>query len=317
MITWVLGRGGLVGSSVEAKLLNRSTVWVPESPIQWGNQSIFEETFKQAFTQFIEHISHEDWAILWCAGNSVVSSSLGDLQREGKSINFICSQLSILPKSLQSRGILSFTSSAGGVYGGSTGTIFSENTTPQPINDYGFAKLKTEQQLIDFAKHTNTRVAIFRLANIYGPNQDTRKPQGLISAITHSLLHHKPVNIYVPLQTVRNYIYADDVGEVIARCVTQLNSDQKSNTCLKLVASDRNISLSSLINEFRLVYGHRPMVVNTVSKVAAKHPINLRLNSVINEPFDNFSFTPLAVGISRLKTKYLMGIGGSHQTKSE
>ena len=61
MITWVLGRGGLVGSSVEAKLRSRSTVWVPESPIQWRNQSIFEETFNNAFTQFIRHIAQEDY----------------------------------------------------------------------------------------------------------------------------------------------------------------------------------------------------------------------------------------------------------------
>ena len=306
MITWVLGRGGLVGSSVEAKLRSRSTVWVPESPIQWGDQSLFEESFKQAFTQFIQHIAQEDWAILWCAGNSVVSSSLGDLQRESDFINFICSQISLLPQPLQLRGILSFASSAGGVYGGSVGTVFSESTIPQPINDYGFTKLKTEELLINLAKSTSTRAAIFRLANVYGPNQNTVKSQGLISAITHSMLHHKPVNIYVPLQTVRNYVYADDVGEVIARCVTRLSADQKSKTFLKLVASDRNISLSSLINEFRLVYGHQPMVVNTVSKVAGMHPISLRLKSKTVEPFDNFSFTPLPVGIERVRHKSLV-----------
>ena len=313
MITWVLGRGGLVGSSVEAKLQSRSTVWVPESPIQWGDQSLLEESFNQAFTQFIQQTAQEDWAILWCAGNSVVSSSPRDLQREADFINYICAQISLLPQSLQSRGILSFASSAGGVYGGSAGTIFSESTIPQPINDYGFAKLKTEQLLINLAKNTSTKAAIFRLANVYGPNQNTGKPQGLISAITHSMLHHKPVNIYVSLQTIRNYIYADDVGEVIARSVTQLTNDQMPNIYLKVVASDRNISLSSLINEFRLVYGHRSMVVNTVSKVAGKHPISLRLKSNIDEHFDNFSFTPLAVGISRIKTKHLMSIGGFDQ----
>jgi UDP-glucose 4-epimerase len=184
--------------------------------------------------------------------------------------------------------------------------MFSEVTLPQPINEYGFAKLKTEELLVNLAKNTRSRAAIFRLANVYGPNQDTGKPQGLISAITHSMLHQKPVNIYVPLQTVRNYVYADDVGEVIARCITRLNADQRSKTFLKLVASDRNISLSSLINEFRLVYGHRPMVVNSVSKVAGKHPISLRLRSMVDEPFDNFSFTPLAVGIERVRNKLLV-----------
>jgi UDP-glucose 4-epimerase len=308
MIAWVLGRGGLVGSSVEAKLLSRSTVWAPESGIQWNHKFLFENTFRQAMEQFTQSISNDDWAILWCAGNNVVSSSFEDLRREGEFIAFICLQLSLLPRSIQSRGLLSFTSSAGGVYGGSSGIVFNENTIPRPANSYGHAKLETEQKLINFANQSNTKVAIFRIANVYGPNQDTEKPQGIISAITHSLLHHKPVNIYVPLQTIRNYIYADDVGEVIARSVTQLAGDQKAKSYLKVVASDRNISLSSLINEFRLVYGHRPMVVNSVSKVAAQHPVNLRLQSIVEESNPRLSFTPLAVGIDRVRGASLVGL---------
>lgn len=297
MIAWVLGRGGLVGSSVEAKLLSRSTVWAPESPIQWDHKFLFENTFKQAMEQFTQSISNDDWAILWCAGNNVVSSSFEDLRREGEFIAFICLQLSLLPQSIQSRGILSFTSSAGGVYGGSSGRIFSEATVPKPINEYGLAKLKTEEQLLEFAKQTKLAVVIFRLANIYGPGQNLSKSQGIISAITNSLHYHKPVNIFVPLKTVRNFIYADDAGEVIARYITQLATDRKSNVFLKVVASDRNISLSSLMNEFRLVYGRRPMVVNTVSKSAADHPINLQLQSIVDDSSQNLSFTPLAVGI--------------------
>ena len=164
----------------------------------------------------------------------------------------------------------------------------------------------TNQQLIDYAKNTKIKVSIFRLANVYGPNQDTGKDQGLISTITHSLLHHKPVNIFVPLQTVRNYIYADDAGEVIARNITQLTNEKKSKIYLKLVASDRNISLSSLINEFRLVYGHRPTVFNSVSGATSKHPINLRLQSIISDPCKELSFTPLAVGIDRVRKSALV-----------
>ena len=306
MITWVLGRGGLVGSSVESKLINRSTVWFPAEPIQWDDLSSFEKSFTRAFNQFIELIQDEDWAILWCAGNGVVSSSKQQLQTECQYLQFVCSQTALLSQTVQSRGTVSFTSSAGGVYGGSSGTIFNENTIPEPINEYGQTKLETERQLIDFANHSNVKVAIFRLANVYGPNQDERKSQGIISAITHSILHHKPVKIFVPLQTVRNYIYADDVGEIIARRITGFQSNKSSNFYMKIVASDRNISLSSLINEFRNVYGCRPMVIGTVSSAAAQHPISLRFKSIIDGPNERFSFTPLAVGIDRVRQRSLV-----------
>ena len=306
MITWVLGRGGLVGSSVESKLINRSTVWFPEDSIQWNDLSSFEKSFTRAFNQFIQLIQDEDWAILWCAGNGVVSSSQKQLQTESLCIRVVCSQIALLSQTTQSRGTVSFTSSAGGIYGGSSGTIFNENTIPEPINEYGQTKLETERQLIHFANQSNVKVAIFRLANVYGPNQNQRKSQGIISAITHSMLHHKPVKIFVPLHTVRNYIYADDVGEIIARHLTRPASNKSSKIYLKLVASDRNISLSSLINEFRNVYGHRPMVISTVSSAATQHPINLRFKSVIYGPNDEFSFTPLAVGIDRVRRRSLI-----------
>ena len=306
MITWVLGRGGLVGSSVESKLINRSTVWFPAEPIQWNDLSSFEKSFTRAFNQFIQLIQDEDWAILWCAGNGVVSSSKQQLQTECQYTQFVCSQTALLSQTVQSRGTVSFTSSAGGVYGGSSGTIFNENTIPEPINEYGQTKLETERQLIDFANQSNVKVAIFRLANVYGPNQDERKSQGIISAITHSILHHNPVKIFVPLQTVRNYIYADDAGEIIAKCVTRFATDKSSKTCLKLVASDRNISLSSLINEFRLVYGYRPMVINTVSSAATQHPVSLRLVSLADDKYSDLCFTSIAVGIDRVRQRSLI-----------
>jgi hypothetical protein len=43
------------------------------------------------------------------------------------------------------------------------------------------------------------------------------------------------------------------------------------------------------------------MVVNTVSKSAADHPINLQLQSIVDDSSQNLSFTPLAVGINRVR----------------
>jgi|688.fasta_scaffold42335_1 UDP-glucose 4-epimerase len=307
MITWVLGRGGLVGSSVEAKLNDRSTVWFPNEPIQWSDLSSFESSFAEAFNQFVQLIQDEDWAILWCAGNGIVSSSTQQLQSESQYIQVVCSQTELLSQIIQSRGVISFTSSAGGVYGGSSGTIFDENTIPIPINEYGRMKLETERQLTNFARISDIKIVIFRLANVYGPNQDVQKSQGIISAITQSVLQHKPIKIYVPLQTIRNYIYADDVGEIMARNVTSTTKEKKKSVDIKIIASDRNISLSTLLNEFRHVYGKRPSTINTIGQSMSVQPDNLRLRS-ISSSNDRDVFTPLAVGIAKLKTAYLRSL---------
>ena len=85
-------------------------------------------------------------------------------------------------------------------------------TATQPVSPYGFAKLDQEGLVATWAEATQVRTIVGRLANLYGPGQNVAKPQGLISQLVLSTLLRRPTSIYVPLDTMRDYLYVDDAG---------------------------------------------------------------------------------------------------------
>ena len=60
MISWVLGRGGLLGSSVERQLAYSGQIWTPKVPFLWGNELAFEEEIDRSVEQFVEFVGAED-----------------------------------------------------------------------------------------------------------------------------------------------------------------------------------------------------------------------------------------------------------------
>ena len=103
-------------------------------------------------------------------------------------------------------------SSAGGVYAGASGPPFTEHTEPAPISAYGRAKLRSEEIATEFAVRTSTALLVGRLANLYGPGQNLDKPQGLVSQLCLAQLTRQPLTVYVPLDTMRDYLFVDDAA---------------------------------------------------------------------------------------------------------
>ncbi len=301
MTSWVIGRGGLLGSSVERQLDICGATWTPLQPLQWTNHQAFVETMSVAAGEFFSVVGDGAWSILWCAGIGVVSSNESVLNQEIQKIRSLLNVLANLaPKNLH-RGVLFYASSAGGVYAGSTGPPFDELTAARPLAVYGDQKLVCEQLFAEFARLTGVRVGLGRIANLYGPRQNRDKSQGIVTAICKAMLFHQPIEIYVPLETVRNYVYVDDAGVIIASFVMQLGAASPGSTITKVVASDRNSSISFLLHECKQVFGRHPRIVLSRSSVEALHSRDLRLCSKVLPELDRFAFTPVAVGISRVR----------------
>src|SRR6516162_4736315 len=85
-LAWVVGRGGLLGSSAERilKVWRGVRVWRPSSAFSWDNPGQLAEQLDQAARAFFESSSETASArwILWCAGAGVVGSTAAQLQRE-------------------------------------------------------------------------------------------------------------------------------------------------------------------------------------------------------------------------------------------
>jgi UDP-glucose 4-epimerase len=200
-------------------------------------------------------------------------------------------------------GQIFLASSAGGVYGGGEQELLTEQTPPQPGSAYGRHKLRMEGALRDWASsHANVSSLIGRISTLYGPGQDPRKPQGIISHLSRCLIHRQRVSIYVPLDTRRDYLFVDDCAHDIAACVGRV-ATQRPRLVLKILASERPTSLAEIIGIFFRIAKHRSLIV--FRKVQDSRSSSLKFRSDVWRDMNGLRRTDLAAGIHLLHAHQL------------
>lgn len=230
------------------------------------------------FGDLIKKSSAESWRILWAAGTGVVGTEKTVLQRETAMWNSFLQSLTVLPT--DKPGMIFFASSAGAIYGSQAGEL-TENTPPQPISEYGKQKLIQEQLLHDQVVTTpHIRFLIGRLSNLYGTRQNPGKPQGLISRLSRSIIRRQPLHLYVPLDTVRDYLHADDCARQILTCLRLMDS-QSEKSMTKIFASEERTTIAEIIRIFRTITKSQPRIVCAPNTVRNEHPPSVSFRSVI------------------------------------
>ena len=296
---WVVGAGGLLGRGVVSVLKQRGHE-VLTSSIPWSDIPAAKAALANAAEEFRALANGRPWVIAWCAGAGVTGTSQIDLDAE---LDVFKSALDSVAHVLcgpdSSPGRFFMASSAGGVYAGAPDPPYTEESMPQPLAPYGFAKLAAELAVSDFASSTGTRTLIGRVANLYGPGQNLAKPQGLISVFAKAHLTGQPVSVYVSLDTLRDYIFVDDASELVADCLTRLSKSDVAagETVTKILATQRADTIGSLIGACKTVFKRRPRIVLGASPYAKAQAHDLRLKSVVWKELDDRPFTPLPVGI--------------------
>lgn len=116
---------------------------------------------------------------------------------------------------LDTKAKLIFLSSGGTVYGNQKVQPIKEEATPLPINHYGNVKLCIENTIRVFNQQRYAKMMIARIANPYGPAQDYQKGVGFIDAVLKQSLNHKTVSIWGDGNIVRDYIYIENVCEML------------------------------------------------------------------------------------------------------
>ncbi len=104
-----------------------------------------------------------------------------------------------------------FLSSGGTIYGNQTIQPIKEDVLPQPINHYGNIKLCIENALRILHIQNNISISIARISNPFGPEQDYTKGVGFIDAVLKQAMQRKKIEIWGDGETIRDYIYIDDV----------------------------------------------------------------------------------------------------------
>lgn len=289
MITWVVGAGGLFGSAI----VRQADDLFQSKKIHWQSHEQALRDLTQNAQQFRAAAGDEDWAVLWAAGNASTSSSALETGRELESLTALVDALVEYQPS--GRGVFFLTSSAGGVYAGSSNPPFSTLTLPLPLSPYGELKL-AQEHVVSNRLLGVCDVVIGRVANLYGPGQNLEKLQGLLSRLALSSITKTPLSIFVSLDTMRDYIYSDDAARIALHWIRKYSGMKTNTPQIKIIASGQPVSIGYLIHLMQDIARTKTPISYGSHSSSAAQARDLRLMPSGQEEVEGFLQTPLPAG---------------------
>ena len=290
---WILGRGGFLGTTLAHEAERSSYSVFPQRTIPWDSPSQRESVLKARAQEFSDFASGTKPTFVWAAGSEGVAISGSNVASERDSFNDFVFALS------QMRALVGATvvivSSAGGVFSGSPTPPFSVDSPVRAINEYGRNKIAIED--LALAELTSQyRVHVARITNLYGPWPGPR--QGLINRLCTAAATREALQIYVPLDTVRDYIYVSDAAQLLLLEIDS-TQNQEGLPSISLIGSGENSSVGTVIHTVAQV-SHRKIPV-TMAQVEATRlqPRDLRMQPSWIEREISFEPSTLAQGVKK------------------
>lgn len=144
-----------------------------------------------------------------------------------------------------------FPSSGGTIYGDAGREVIDESAVPQPNSPYGIGKLIIEQYLRYFKRAYGLDYIVYRIANPYGPGQNIFGKQGVIPIFMHRFLVKDPVDVYGDGSMIRDYLYIDDLIQMIVESYDKPNKYNEYN-----LSSGLGVSINEIFNSIALCAGY-------------------------------------------------------------
>jgi UDP-glucose 4-epimerase len=261
--------------------------WQPAAArVSWDEPARLGRELGEAACAFREEAGHRGvpWVAVWSAAAGGVGAPPEALRRETDALRGLLGALAEPPRGGPGRspGVFLFCSSAGGVYGNAIELPLTERSPCEPISAYGQAKLEQEAYVLAWARET-ARVSclVARISNLYGAGQSLARPVGLIARLSQSLLHRRPLHVYVPLDTLRDYLHVEDAARYLLRSLDRLRRLEPPTSLVKVFAAEQSVSIAGVIGIFRRVAKRAPRIVCMPHPVSGQQPSRLRFRSLM------------------------------------
>jgi UDP-glucose 4-epimerase len=308
MRAWIIGSGGLLGHAILNAATTRrhqTKIKLHQSPrIPWTDEHEAIRVLEEQVARFAVALTLEPWIIIWAAGSSIVASTEQDTQSELRVFKALCR--AIRDKLAHHQGIFFVASSAGGVYAGSAGPPFDISTVPVPISPYGQLKLAQEAAAIEICSPT-CAVVIGRFSNLYGPARDKEKQQGLVQKLCEATLTRTALNIYVSMDTLRDYLFTEDAAHLVWDAIDHRTARKKSGAEVIILASGVGTSIAEIIATIQSVTHRRVPLALGSHPSSDRQVIDLRLSPDLT-CIQLAGLTPLPNGVRRLYDSILGGV---------
>lgn len=300
-VAWVIGSSGLLGSALCRELRGQGVnLFSPTQRFCWDNEQLLAQQLAEAVHFFNFQVGDVDkWEIFWAAGVGTMSSPASTLAPETNTLSVLMRLIERQPQLTATKGNFVLASSAGAIYAGSVDNVISENTPPAPTTEYAYEKLKQEDLLRLFTL-ANGRVTglIMRISTLYGPGHSSQKRQGLITHIARCIIRNQPIQIYVPLDTIRDYITADDAAAKII--ATAHTTTTRPGNYTKIIASEKPTTIAEIVSYFKKISRRNPRLITSSNKLSNIYSRRMQFRSLALRVHSSVLVTSLPVGIAQV-----------------
>lgn len=300
MHVWIIGAGGLFGSSLVKVGGRLGHTIVTSTDVPWNDSSLALAHLSSDAERFLSHVQREgqSWAIVWAAGSVTTASSEIEAQRELDLYRAFVQQLKVLidsysPPPAGNAGVFCPISSAGAMYAGSAHPPFEASSPAVPVGTYGHLK-QDQERIASGELSEECGVLLARVANLYGPGQNLTKLQGLISRLALATITREPISMFVPLDTLRDFIYVDDAAAALFHWLDQ---PQARTTTIRVIASGNPVSLGYLISLMQDITHTRIPVAYGMHPSAHAQARDIRLSPDSDPYLEGTSRTHLPEGM--------------------
>ena len=293
---WVVGRG-LLGNRVASLMRTSETetvAYVPP-PFSWSAPTTFAAECSASVARFGELVKRTGrYRVFWTAGRGVMSSTEEDIRKETENLRTFLRVFASDENVGRATGVFGYSSSAGGVYAGSLDEVITEASDVSPGSAYGRGKLEHEE-LVRTLASPSRGVLLARIASLYGPGQSRTKPQGLLTHIARCLLMRKPIHIYVPFDTVRDYLHVQDAAADFVGASTLVGSGE---VAVKIIASEQPATIAMIIGLFRRITRLQPLLATGTNALGAAYAHRIVFSSRVLTQARGLSRIGLPEGIA-------------------
>lgn len=293
MLTWVVGRGGLLGSAMSRAMCPTFI----EHKVPWQNHDVAAGVLDSDLERFIQTARNDDWSVIWAAGSGVIGSTADTLAAETRIMSHLVTRLR--DSRPDGRGAFFLSSSAGGIYAGSSHPPFNESTAPGPLSPYGETKL-AQEEILRTTLEGRLPLVIGRFSNLAGPGQNLAKPQGLVSQLCRAAVTRQSLNLFVPMETLRDYLYVDDGAAMVRTLVDNAVHQQPSTPVLRNIASQRPVSVCTVMRTVQQVAHRSVRIALGSSPSSGYHVRDLRVCTHFRHEFQRVAITPFPVTVKRV-----------------
>lgn len=316
---WVLGAGGMLGGAISKELHRQgANIYKYSESFFWKSPDQLRLQFSLAVKEFLKVNSDGDnWEIYWAAGVGFMGSSKADLESETVALETLLSLLRQELGGSNTSGCIGFASSAGALYARCLDFEITEASPVTAVTNYAKNKLAQEQLLEEFASSvTGIKLFIARFSTLFGPGQSFGKQQGLLSHIARCALRHQPVEIFVPLDTSRDYLFVDDASRDFIESLRVLRN-QDCVTRIKIIVAERSVTISEIVSTFNSLIKKRVSVIYNHNGMTDLYAPRVAYRTIFQHTTtgNEFNRHTLLEGVaSLLSAERIAYISGSHKS---